>query len=135
MADASIDDFLGVKPQAPWKRYIKWVAIAIGVVLLCLLLARCFGAKEQTQYSTQAAERGNLTVTVSATGKLAPTNQVTVGSQLSGLVTKVVVDVNDRVSAGQPLALIALYAALGGGWDSTVIPEAPPSAPNTSEAR
>jgi HlyD family secretion protein len=43
---------------------------------------------------------------VSATGKLAPTNQVTVGSQLSGLVTKVVVDVNDRVTAGQPLALI-----------------------------
>ena len=106
MADASIDDFLGVRPQAPWKRYIKWVAIAVGVVLLCLLLARCFGAKEQTQYSTQAAERGKLTVTVSATGKLAPTNQVTVGSQLSGLVTKVVADVNDRVVAGQPLALI-----------------------------
>ncbi|BCA64060.1 secretion protein HlyD [Sphingomonas sp. HMP9] len=106
MADASIDDFLGVKPQAPWRRYVKWVAIAIGVVLLCLLLTRCFGAKEQTQYSTQAAARGNLTVTVSATGKLAPTTQVTVGSQLSGLVTKVVVDVNDRVTAGQPLALI-----------------------------
>ncbi len=106
MADASIDDFLGVKPQAPWRRYVKWVAIAIGVVLLCLLLTRCFGAKEQTQYSTQAAARGNLTVTVSATGKLAPTTQVTVGSQLSGLVTKVVVDVNDRVVAGQPLALI-----------------------------
>ena len=31
---------------------------------------------------------------------------MTVGSQLSGLVTKVVVDVNDRVTAGQPLALI-----------------------------
>ena len=106
MADASIDDFLGVKPQAPWRRYVKWVAIAVGVVLLCLLLAKCFGAKEQTQYSTQAAERGNLTVSVSATGKLAPTTQVTVGSQLSGLVTKVVVDVNDRVTAGQPLALI-----------------------------
>ena len=106
MADATIDDFLGVKPQTPWKRYIKWVAIAIGVVLLCLLLARCFGAKEQTQYSTAPARRGNLTVTVSATGKLAPTTQVTVGSQLSGLVTKVVVDVNDRVVAGQPLALI-----------------------------
>ena len=135
MADASIDDFLGVKPQAPWKRYVKWVVIAVGVVLLCLLLAKCFGAKEQTQYSTQAAQRGNLTVSVSATGKLAPTTQVTVGSQLSGLVTKVVVDVNDRVTAGQPLALIALYAALGGGWDSTTIPEAPVRAPASSEAR
>ncbi|TXC69727.1 efflux RND transporter periplasmic adaptor subunit [Sphingomonas ginsenosidivorax] len=106
MADQHLDDFLGVKPQAPWKRYIKWVAIAVGVVLLCLLLARCFGAKPQTEYTVTPATRGNLTVTVSATGKLAPTNQVTVGSQLSGLVTKVVADVNDRVVAGQPLALI-----------------------------
>lgn len=106
MADEHLDDFLGVKPQAPWKRYIKWVAIAVGVVLLCLLLARCFGAKPQTEYTSTPATRGNLTVTVSATGKLAPTNQVTVGSQLSGLVTKVVADVNDRVVAGQPLALI-----------------------------
>ncbi len=106
MADEHLDDFLGVKPQAPWKRYVKWVAIAVGLVLLCLLLARCFGAKPQTEYTVTPATRGSLTVTVSATGKLAPTNQVTVGSQLSGLVTKVVADVNDRVVAGQPLALI-----------------------------
>lgn len=106
MADAQIDDFLGVKPQAPWKRYVKWGAIVVGVILLCLVLARCFGGEEKTQYSSTPATRGNLTVTVSATGKLAPTNQVTVGSQLSGLITKVVVDVNDHVTAGQPLALI-----------------------------
>ena len=101
-----IDDFLGVKPVPVWRRYLKWVFVAIGVVLLALLLRSCFGPKAEAGYATQPAERGNLTVTVSATGKLAPTNQVTVGSQLSGLVTKVVVDVNDRVAAGQPLALI-----------------------------
>ncbi|RYE02676.1 MAG: efflux RND transporter periplasmic adaptor subunit, partial [Sphingomonadales bacterium] len=44
--------------------------------------------------------------TVSATGKLAPTNQVTVGSELSGLVEEVNVDVNDRVAKGQPIALL-----------------------------
>src|SRR3546814_17513788 len=49
---------------------------------------------------------GALTTSVSATGKLAPVNQVTVGSQLSGLVTQVMVDVNDRVAKGQALALI-----------------------------
>ena len=106
MADEQLDDFLGVKPASTWRRYAKWMAILIGVILLCLLLARCFGPKAETQYATQAVKRGDLTVTVAATGKLAPTNQVTVGSQLSGLVTKVVVDVNDRVTAGQPLALI-----------------------------
>ena len=106
MADEQLDEFLGVKEKPTWRRYVKWAAIAIGVILLCLLLAKCFGPKAETQYATQAAKRGDLTVTVAATGKLAPTNQVTVGSQLSGLVTKVVVDVNDRVTAGQPLALI-----------------------------
>ena len=107
MADPALDEFLGVRPVPAWRAYVKWVFVAIGVVLLLLLLNKCvFGGKATTQYATQTAQRGNLTVSVSATGKLAPTNQVTVGSQLSGLVTKVVVDVNDHVTAGQPLALI-----------------------------
>ena len=58
------------------------------------------------EYATDTVARGALAVSVSATGKLAPTNQVNVGSELSGLVTKVVVDVNDRVTKGQPLALV-----------------------------
>jgi HlyD family secretion protein len=106
MADQQIDDFLGVKQPPRWRRYLKWALVALGVVGLLLILNRCFRAEEAVQYSTATARRGDLTVTVSATGKLAPTNQVTVGSQLSGLVTRVVVDVNDRVAANQPLALI-----------------------------
>ena len=106
MADDNLDDFLGVKPQPAWRRRLKWPLIALGVVLLALLVWRLTSGGDEVDYATRAVERGNLTVTVSATGKLAPTNQVTVGSQLSGLVTKVVVDVNDRVVAGQPLALI-----------------------------
>ncbi len=106
MADQSTDEFLGVKPVPAWRRQVKWVLIAIGVVLLVLLVMRWMKGSDAVQYSTAPARRGDLTVRVSATGKLAPTNQVTVGSQLSGLVTRVVVDVNDRVTAGQPLALI-----------------------------
>lgn len=106
MADAHLDEFLGQKPQAAWRRNAKWVVIVAGVILLGVLLSRCFAGSDKADYAAEPAKRGDLTVTVSATGKLAPTNQVTVGSQLSGLVTKVVVDVNDRVVAGQPLALI-----------------------------
>ena len=106
MTAQPLDDFLGVKPAPAWHRYAKWGAVAVGVILLVLLALRFFGPTAETGYSTRAVERGNLTVSVAATGKLAPTNQVTVGSQLSGLVTQVVVDVNDRVRAGQPLALI-----------------------------
>jgi HlyD family secretion protein len=101
-----LQDFLGAKPQPKWRRWVKWGAVAIGVVLLALLLRSCFAGSDEAQFSTAKVAQGNLTVTVAATGKLAPTNQVTVGSQLSGLVTRVVVDVNDRVTAGQPLALI-----------------------------
>ncbi|MDR6789770.1 HlyD family secretion protein [Sphingomonas sp. BE138] len=107
MADTHLDDFLGVKPQPAWRRWGKWVLVLGAVVLVALLLSRCvFGDPDKVSYATSAVTRGRLTVSVSATGKLAPTNQVTVGSQLSGLVTRVVVDVNDRVTAGQPLALI-----------------------------
>ena len=106
MADSTLDDFLGTKPVPMWRRYLKWVAVAIGVVLLLLLLKSCFGGSNAVEYSTAKASQGSFQVTVSATGKLAPTNQVDVGSELSGLVTKVVVDVNDRVTAGQPLALV-----------------------------
>ncbi|CAN5381709.1 efflux RND transporter periplasmic adaptor subunit [soil metagenome] len=109
MTDTSrpdLDAFLGTKPVPAWRRYAKWVLIAIGVVLLALLLKSCLTGTAAHNYATASVDRGTLAVTVSATGKLAPTNQVEVGSELSGLVTKVAVDVNDRVRAGQPLALI-----------------------------
>ncbi|HWK35838.1 efflux RND transporter periplasmic adaptor subunit [Sphingomonas sp.] len=102
-----LNDFLGVKPAPAWRRWIKWIVVAAVLLIAVLLLSRyVLGSSTAPRYETEAARQGNLTVTVSATGKLAPTNQVTVGSQLSGLVTQVVVDVNDQVKAGQALALI-----------------------------
>jgi HlyD family secretion protein len=106
MAEANLDEFLGVKQQPAWRRYVKWGAIALVALILVLLVARWLRGSEAPQYATEQVERGQLVTTVSATGKLAPTNQVTVGSQLSGLVVKVLVDVNDRVAAGQALAEI-----------------------------
>lgn len=107
VADAKdVDDFLGVKPVAWWRRWLKWLVLGIVVLVLIVLALRYFGGTAAGQYVTQPVKRGALQVTVSATGRLAPINQVEVGSELSGLVTKVVVDVNDRVTAGQPLALV-----------------------------
>ncbi len=56
------------------------------------------------RYETEEAARGRLEITVSATGNLQPTNQVDVGSELSGIVDTVLVDINDRVKKGQVLA-------------------------------
>ncbi|MCW3834727.1 efflux RND transporter periplasmic adaptor subunit [Sphingomonas canadensis] len=96
--------FLGAKQHPRWRRWAMWGAIGVGALLLVLLASRWMGGGSEVRYATATAEQGNLSVTVSATGKLAPTNQVEVGSELSGLVTKVLVDVNDRVTKGQPLA-------------------------------
>lgn len=109
MADASasdLNDFLGVRPVPAWRRWGKWVLVAIGVVLLILLVMSFFRPAPKASYATDFAQKGTLTVTVSATGKLAPTNRVDVGSEVSGLVSKVLVDVNDHVVKGQPIALI-----------------------------
>lgn len=103
--NTDLDEFLGAPPQPAWRRHAKWIAAGAAALLLALLLWTFTGG-EEAQYATQPVERGRLTVTVSATGKLAPTNQVQVGSELSGLVETVTVDVNDRVVRGQPLAVL-----------------------------
>lgn len=56
------------------------------------------------RYETATVERGLLEVSVSATGNLQPTNQVDVGSELSGIIDTVLVDINDQVKKGQVLA-------------------------------
>lgn len=104
--DPDLDQFLRVKAQPRWRKWLKWALIALGVVLLGLAVRSCVKGGDGPQYVSEPVQQAPLTVTVSATGKLAPTNQVEVGSQLSGLVTQVVADVNDRVVKGQPLALI-----------------------------
>ena len=108
MTDTDIDAFLDRKPAPAWRRFAKWAAIAVGVVLVLLLLSRCFHGPPPVRYALQPVERGDLTVSVSATGNLAPTKQVNVGSEESGLIEAVYVGNNDRVTKGQPLARLDL---------------------------
>jgi HlyD family secretion protein len=101
---ADLDTFLGVEAERPWWKRPVWIAAAVGLVLALLLLSRLFAGEAEAGYATAEVERGALTVTVSATGNLQPTNKVEVGSEQSGLVTDVYVENNDRVTRGQPLA-------------------------------
>jgi HlyD family secretion protein len=50
--------------------------------------------------------RGNLVESIASTGTLSALEEVTIGSQVSGIVTKVLVDFNDNVKAGQLLAVV-----------------------------
>lgn len=55
-------------------------------------------------FTTEKLKHGDLSVSITATGNLEPTNKVTVGSELSGTALEVFVDSNDLVKKGQPLA-------------------------------
>jgi HlyD family secretion protein len=80
-------------------------AAAAALVLLFLVWRYLAGGDDgETEYRTAAVTRGPLVVTVNATGTLQPTNQVDVGSELSGILETVEVDFNERVTKGQVLA-------------------------------
>lgn len=86
----------------------RW--IWVGLLLLALAGGGYWYWKGQqakgsvVRYTTEAVERGGLTVTVTATGTVEPTTQVEVSSELSGSLASVTVDFNDQVSVGQVLA-------------------------------
>lgn len=106
VAGQSLDAFLGVETEPMWKRRLRPILIGLGLLLLLLLAWWLLKPSEKIQYVTAPITRGELTVTVSATGNIRPINQVDVGSEQSGLITNVYVDVNDSVKKGQLLATL-----------------------------
>jgi HlyD family secretion protein len=89
------------------KTLLRAGAVIAALLLLGWLVYPSSGSTS-TRYLTEEAAKGDLAVTVSATGNLYPTNQVDVGSELSGIVEAVLVDENDRVKRGQVLARLDL---------------------------
>lgn len=83
----------------------RWGIGLLLALLIALLLFTLFGGDQGAglSYRTAAVERGDLLLTVTATGTLQPLNQVEVGSELSGTISRVAVDFNDEVKVGQVL--------------------------------
>jgi HlyD family secretion protein len=92
------------RPPLHWKRLMWLGAIVVVVVAVLVVLGRSTtGTSKPARFQTQEAQRGDMTVIVTATGTLQATNSVDVGSELSGTVKTVEADYNDRVKAGQVL--------------------------------
>jgi HlyD family secretion protein len=101
----------GSKSASPGFRRPRGKAlwIGLGAVLLAALAIWFFflrGGNDEEAYRTEAAQTGDITRSVSATGALEALVTVQVGSQLSGQVTQVLVDYNDRVRRGQVMAIL-----------------------------
>ena len=74
--------------------------LSVALVTLAPLACRESGADEVTALQVIAAERGNLRITAEATGQVEPIRKVEVKSKASGEITKLHVDVGDKVDPG-----------------------------------
>src|SRR5688572_2860140 len=75
------------------------------VVLLIAALVACKGrGKKEEQYKAEKVDRGNVTMTVTATGTVSAVTTVQIGSQVSGVIAQLYADFNSRVKKGQLLA-------------------------------
>jgi HlyD family secretion protein len=78
----------------------------VAVVAIAGATALFYPHGPKVEYEFAKVARGNLTVTVSATGTLQPGNKVDVGTEVSGKVDQLLVDSNDQVKKGQLMAVI-----------------------------
>lgn len=104
LTTSEVEASLGLAKRTGLARIRPWWWLAL---LLLALAAWWFWQSRQTDdtvhYQTQVVQRGDLTVVVTATGNLEPTNQVDIGTEVSGTIAQVEVDYNDQVEVDQVL--------------------------------
>ena len=104
----SAKDLAAILDRGKSRPLRKWIIIALILAALGAgtryYLNRNGKGETGPEYVTKPLEKGEISIEITATGTLTPTNQVIVGSELSGTVAEVFVDTNDTVTKGQELA-------------------------------
>ncbi len=116
MADTSLrdrtDDIEALldlkKPRRRWGGLspvrLMVLALAVAAFVGAYFYLYAGGSRTHLRYVMEPVARGDLSVIVTATGSIQPTNKVDVSSELSGTIRRVYVDYNSPVKVGQPLA-------------------------------
>src|SRR5688500_11503141 len=100
------------RPSVPRKKKSLLPKLLVGTAAVVLLAGGGWywnahrSETAESAFRTAPVERGNIRVAISATGTLSAISTVTVGSQISGQVTDVLVDFNSEVKKDQVLARI-----------------------------
>ena len=82
-----------------------WMAVGAVAVIAIVVWALSGGKKEEeVTFESAKVERQNIHTTITATGTIEPVTSVTVGTQVSGIVSKLYVDYNSVVKKGQVIA-------------------------------
>ena len=82
-----------------------WIGVVAVVLVALVIWFMSGGKKEQTvEFETAKVEKQDISTSITATGTIEPVTSVTVGTQVSGIVSKLYVDYNSVVKKGQVIA-------------------------------
>ena len=83
-----------------------WIAIGVVAVIIIFAIVKCTGGKkeEKISFDTAKVQKTNIQTSITATGTIEPVTSVTVGTQVSGIVSHLYVDYNSVVKKGQVIA-------------------------------
>ena len=83
-----------------------WIAIGVVAAIIVVAFFTCTGGKkdEKITFATAKVEKTNIQTSITATGTIEPVTSVTVGTQVSGIVSHLYVDYNSVVKKGQVIA-------------------------------
>src|SRR5574344_1484874 len=87
------------------KKTIIWICIIVAAIIaICCRMFIGSSKSYDVKYDTAKVQQTNIANSVTATGTIEPVTSITVGTQVSGIVSKLYVDYNTVVKKGQVIA-------------------------------
>lgn len=83
-----------------------WIWVLAVVLIAGVFAAFRISKKTDPDYFTAKVEKGDIRQVIEATGTINPVTSVQVGSQVSGMISKLYVDFNSKVTKGEVIAEI-----------------------------